>query len=182
MRKILAHHAVPPKFLDLLFGFGDKTRSSEEGFGGGIRSASSAQSQGAWLERGTGGRTVLMERADICYQLRYVESNHRSRGNPWSLRQTGVFHRFDLSGNPSQNLWIFLHPKHGSKGQRRFEAAVAKELESGETDNNPIRLHLSLMTSYLDGWRWYLHDLGRSYLETVGGPCPRGTCGTWILG
>jgi hypothetical protein len=102
---------------------------------------------------------------DTCYLLRYVEKNGRSwSSNPWSIRRTGVYHRF--CPKTKSSVFIFLHPKEQTKLQERIRSLCTRG-ESSMPWANPMRFHLLLLSSYLDNWRWYLSDLGRDFLKTV---------------
>lgn len=152
MCKIFTHHHIPPGFLDILCGFGDKSASSDEGSASGVYSSFNGTSH------------------DIFYQFWYVERNNRKHGSPWSVRQTGVYHRFSeiiKQGDVSaENLWLLLHPMRNSKAQTRLGVAADK-VNAREMALDPLRLHVLIMSSYIDNWRWYLHDIKRQYLELV---------------
>jgi hypothetical protein len=152
MCKIFTHHHIPPGFLDILCGFGDKKVSSDEGFPSGVY-------------RSFDGRSH-----DIFYQFSYVEQNNRKNGSPWSMRQTGVYHRFSetskLGDLGAENLWLLLHPMRNSKAQTRLGVA-AEKIGARDMALDPLRLHVLIMSSYIDNWRWYLHDIKRRSIELV---------------
>lgn len=100
-----------------------------------------------------------------------MERNKRSRGDldPWSLRQTGVYHKYTKreSGNGT-NLWLLLHPVPKSKVKTRLEEASASDLGvHANNTNDHFRLHLLVFSSYIDNWRPYLHDMTRQFLALV---------------
>jgi hypothetical protein len=98
---------------------------------------------------------------DLSYQFKYAERNNRRQGNPWSIRQTGVYHHHSASTN--SNLFIFLHPNPSSRLQSRIEEAVAFPSTVSAINENPLKLHTLAMSSYFDNWRWYLKDLGDAF-------------------
>lgn len=149
MCKIFTQHQIPPGFLDILCGFGDKSSSADEGSASGVYSSFNGTTH------------------DIFYQFWYVEKNNRKHGNPWSVRQTGVYHRFSTT-DPSnvENLWLLLHPMPNSKAQSRLDVSADK-LNVRDVSLDPLRLHVLIMSSYVDNWRWYLHDIKRDYLNLV---------------
>lgn len=100
---------------------------------------------------------------DICYLFKYVEKNGRPNGNPWSIRQSGVYHRYSPKLN--SNVWLLLHPLADSVAQRRLNDWYSRPHHS--LNINPLRIHILLLSSYLDNWRWYLKDLGNTFLNIV---------------
>jgi len=146
MCKIFTQHHIPPGFLDILCGFGDKSHTADEGSASGVYSSFNGTSH------------------DIFYQFWYAEKNNRKHGDPWSVRQTGVYHRF--STTDPENLWLLLHPMQNSKAQTRMGLATDK-LCAEEMAKDPLRFHVLIMSSYVDNWRWYLHDIKRQYLVLV---------------
>ncbi|KAK0712749.1 hypothetical protein B0T26DRAFT_715152 [Lasiosphaeria miniovina] len=48
---------------------------------------------------------VLSSAYEFCYNIRYFELNKRGRGNPWSLRQTGVYQKCLAN---RQSAWLLL--------------------------------------------------------------------------
>lgn len=104
---------------------------------------------------------------EISYQIRYMERNNRSHGDPWSLRQTGVYHKYSgttgTTTNPT-NRWILLHPMQGSTVSKRLASITSTGINC---NTDPLRLHLLITSSYIDNWRLYLHDMTREFLELV---------------
>jgi hypothetical protein len=106
---------------------------------------------------------------EVSYQLRYVERNRRKSGDPWSLRQTGVHHRYSAQNglSPPENLWILFHPMLKSVAYKRLQEATEADLRGSGARADPLRLHLLVFSSYVDNWRLYLHDMTRRFLELV---------------
>jgi hypothetical protein len=148
--KIFIHHNIPPGFLDILCGFGEKEASADDGAASGVYSSFDEFSH------------------DIFYQFWYVEKNNRKQGDPWSTRQTGIYHRFSTChAKKAENLWVLVHPMPNSKVQRRL-AVATKDLTANDMAVNPLRLHVLVMSCYIDNWRWYLHNIKRQYTTYVG--------------
>ncbi|KAH7350699.1 hypothetical protein BKA65DRAFT_243414 [Rhexocercosporidium sp. MPI-PUGE-AT-0058] len=145
--KILSRYQILPEFVDVVSGFGDKQSSSDEVSEPGMYSSLDGSNY------------------EISYQVRYMERNNRSHGDPWSLRQTGVYHKYsalsDAAATPT-NLWILLHPMQNSVVSKRLENITAEDIRN---DANPLRFHLLITSSYIDNWRMYLHDMTREFLE-----------------
>jgi len=49
-----------------------------------------------------------LQSIELCYNCRHVEENGRNRGDPWSLRQMGVYHSYNAESQ--QSIWIILQP------------------------------------------------------------------------
>lgn len=113
---------------------------------------------------------------DISYQMNYVEENFRDPHNPWSFRHTGVYHQHQHDDHPLQfDLFVLLHPNQSSV----LDAQVLEWLgidpsktplaTSSSTSDmpDPERLHLLVLSSFLDNWRWYLRYLGERFNDAV---------------
>lgn len=93
-----------------------------------------------------------------------MEKNKRLHGDPWSLRQTGVYHKCTgVTESSLTNLWILLHPSPRTKLHKRLEMTSVSNLET-----DPLRLHLLIFSSYMDNWRQYFHDMTREFLAFEG--------------
>ncbi|KAF8246074.1 hypothetical protein K440DRAFT_685745 [Wilcoxina mikolae CBS 423.85] len=138
MRKILTFHRVSPDFLEYLFCYREKALPSDEGQGNATITTSSSGAYG--------------------YLLRYPEQNGRDYSQKWSIRRTGVYHHFDP--NTKSSVFIFLHPVRGARTQARIKELCSSPKSLKSTQAHPLRLHLLLLSSYIDNWRWYLRDYG----------------------
>ena len=104
---------------------------------------------------------------DLAYQIRYTEENHRFPSNPWSVRQTGVYHHHSYKND--FDLFIFLHPLSESVLERQLLAwdAQSHASEIVSVCENPYRLHILPFAVYIDNWRWYFRSLGEDFEERV---------------
>ncbi|KAI4163923.1 MAG: hypothetical protein LQ342_002420 [Letrouitia transgressa] len=149
MRKILTVYKVDPAFLHVLFSFGAVPHLAESGSSNLATSTTSDGSQ------------------NISYQFRYVEENHRSEIQPWSIRQTGIYHHHSASEN--FDFFIVLNPypldECAFGGQlldlTRSHVAIESLLR------HPYRLHALAFAAYLDNWRWYFRHLGEKFSKMV---------------
>lgn len=152
MRKTLTRYAVPPRFLDVLFGVSGNTKYSEEGYGAAVFSMA-GESSGL---------------CDISYQFKFVEKNDHKHGSPWSFRQMEIFHRVLNPGSSSsgvaENFWLVLHPTQNSKSESSIETVCSSEHASDIT-SKPMRVHLQLISAHIDNWRAYLDYEGQIYQE-----------------
>lgn len=92
-------------------------------------------------------------------------------GQRWSIRQTGVFHRYSTgrsnAGAVSDNSWILLNPMVDSKIFTRIQQSVDAGLNLDELERDPLRLHILALSTHVDNWRQYIHDLCRELLPLV---------------
>ncbi|KUJ18809.1 uncharacterized protein LY89DRAFT_780813 [Mollisia scopiformis] len=146
--KILTRYEINPQLLDVVCAFGDKQISSDEVSEVGLYNTFDGMSY------------------ETSYQLRYVERNERAHGDPWSVRQTGVYHKISGVGTTGlTNMWMLLHPMPNSKAYRRLQESTSEDDAGEAVDADPLRLHLLVFSSYIDNWRLYLHDMTRQFLE-----------------
>ncbi|CZR50160.1 uncharacterized protein PAC_00032 [Phialocephala subalpina] len=143
MTNLLTHHHIGSEFLDLLFSFGDKPRNAEVGL----------------------GSMTIKSRADesydIQYLISYVEQSNGIGSRSWTMRQVGVFHHFVPSGPGS--LWIILHAKPNTRLQQRMEAALSQWQKSSSRPQVWHLMHLLVLSTYLNNWRWYLRSLSEEF-------------------
>ena len=95
-----------------------------------------------------------------------MEKNNHEQGGRWSERQLGVYHSFSpFTASPS--VLVLLHALHRSHAQDRLEQIFADGLYQGTTPTSPLLLHVLLLYTYFDNWRWYMDDLGSTCLRLV---------------
>ena len=105
-----------------------------------------------------------MQDLDMQYNLVYAEESKTPTSTTWTLRQIGVFCRY--VPNSDGNIWIFLHGKEDSKVQSRISAAMEKWEVSGTRRQSWYSLHLVVLSSYFNNWRFYLASLNQE-LERI---------------
>ncbi len=171
MRKILHKYEVHPDFLRVLFSFGEEPHVAE------ASSDFLAIHAGESKDETCESTTVLNSRSrvtesisDITYQVNYVEDNLRKGQDKWSFRHTGVYHHH----TPLLDLFIILHPNDHSVLEGRLlkmlevdSAAKAKGSQFSAFREDPYRLHLLVMSSFFDNWRWYFRCLGEDFKAEV---------------
>ena len=144
--KTLTRYGVRACFLDLLFGFRASDELSEKGYG--LRCAD----------------VYANGQCELVYQIRYMERNEHKQGTKWSERQIGVYHRFSMA-QTEPALMILLHAKHGSRVQKRLENAFEAGAYREDTAASPMGLHVLILSTYMEEWRWYMDSLGKQCLE-----------------
>jgi len=85
--------------------------------------------------------------------MRYVELNGRQKGHPWSLRQTGVYHKTQLSGQ--QSTWVVLQPS------KHARTSLIPSLEKNDAGNITckapnLHVHFVFLYSGIKNWHAYV--------------------------
>jgi hypothetical protein len=95
----------------------------------------------------------LGTRIEVCYNIRYIEPNGRQKGNPWSLRQTGVYQRLDVS--EQRSTWVVLQPS------KHARANLIPYLEGKDAGNirckvTALHVHFVFLYSGIRNWHAYV--------------------------
>ena len=94
--------------------------------------------------------------AELCYNLRFVQHNGRTLGDPWSLRQIGVYQKYDRTNGRS--VWIFI-----SASDVPHQAVDAVRQSSTFNDerrlSTVVMVHAALFETATFEWRTYLESL-----------------------
>ncbi|CAN9456713.1 unnamed protein product [Alternaria alternata] len=99
LQEILAQYSVTPEILPVIFSFRRHTNRLEEAF-----------SDSVWV-------SDSKNFTELTYLLKYTETrNSAEEKADWSVRQIGVYHRYDP--RVMQNTWIILFPTADSSTQR----------------------------------------------------------------
>jgi hypothetical protein len=102
---------------------------------------------------------MLLVLLEICYNILYVEKYGRPLSDPWSLRQTGVYHQ--LNKNLTSSHWILLNLAHHTR--------LDLEGYFQSTPNQfPLSLHVQLLTLLGSNWTEYIEYLGSALRNLVG--------------
>lgn len=92
-----------------------------------------------------------------------MEKNGRNRGDPWSLRQTGVYQQATF--NSHRSAWIFLQLSRSTKIV--LENALRSQLKCFGQSDSPMTLHALLLGATVDNWGEYIQDLSTQLREVV---------------
>ncbi|KKY18572.1 hypothetical protein UCDDS831_g05852 [Diplodia seriata] len=101
----------------------------------------------------------------LSYQFKYAEANNRSRAFPWSIRRTEVFNRIQTSSEGVRSTWLIFSPKENSELSKQLEHKARQPDEWSALKANPLRLHIAILSAYIDNWRDFLNDIGKQYSE-----------------
>ncbi|OCL04849.1 hypothetical protein AOQ84DRAFT_109095 [Glonium stellatum] len=158
LRKIIELNDVMPEFLEIVLSFYERKVALEEAFSSSV------------LKRQKG------DVFEVAYIFRYPEEKDVSddpKRDPWSIRQTGVYHRYDLKSQ--QSTWILLHPSKEPPAHTRLIACLKSVSICAELHRHPLQLHNFLISTYLRNWRDYM-----LYYEKQLLPLSNTTMSTWI--
>lgn len=92
---------------------------------------------------------------ELSYILQFVEKNGRNRGDPWSLRQTGVYQQVTFDSR--QSAWIFL--QLSSSTRAALEKVLRSQPSSPGENDSPMTLHALLLGTTVDNWDEYIQNL-----------------------
>jgi Mg2+ and Co2+ transporter CorA len=149
---LMERENVFPYFLDTVFAFGVRTKDDDNTWPN-FHSRVSYPEAGESVD-GFGGYVETEGLAvETCYTVRFFERNHRNTGDPWSLRQTGVYQRFDTATNNS--VWTLIKPSHYLQVRLRDKLHTLAR----RPQLRPVRhmlLHLVIVSSTLEGWAEYI--------------------------
>ncbi|KAI0411370.1 hypothetical protein F5X98DRAFT_383864 [Xylaria grammica] len=90
---------------------------------------------------------------ETCYMLHFFENNGSTEGDPWSPRQTAVYHQYYASGN--QSSWILINPSARLEESLQAEPeGVSRLTLSGKS--SAARFHVLFINSALRNWPDYI--------------------------
>lgn len=175
LRKILTVHQVMPGFVDFLQAFGRKASSTDSGYGGCKRRIEYTSLSGPDKERSIDYYGMVISsptahmytyrKVEICYNIKYAERNYRLPDEPWSVRQTCIYQKFERSKKSS--TWILVQPSEKMQSRIRevFKARTMEDIEGSV--HNPLDLHLVFLSAAAENWRWYYNSLENALVEMV---------------
>lgn len=98
---------------------------------------------------------------ELAYGLRYAELNNRSIHDPWSIRQTAVYHKF--KANDQSSSWVMI------AASKNTEISLDRYIKSSENiaQLNPFEIHLIVLDTALANWRSYIVGLTERITQQV---------------
>jgi hypothetical protein len=95
----------------------------------------------------------------LCYNLRSVERSLGQERFQWSIRQSAVYHSFDLESG--QAVWINVKGNKVMKNRVLTPDSPIKSDPKSESQSFSASLRTHILFSDWSGenWRWYLNDL-----------------------
>ena len=105
-------------------------------------------------------RQDLTTLTEVCYKIQYVERNGRDRGDPWSLRQVGIYQK--LSSESGRSIWIFTRLPDILRVRLQQNL-----IEAAGRDQSPMKFHAVLITVLGRNWAAYIEDLYSQLADLV---------------
>lgn len=95
---------------------------------------------------------------------------HPDHSDPWSVRQTAVYHRLEKA--TGQAIWIFMHPKAKSVAHKQILDHITSQKDRESNEQDPMFIHSLLWASYVGNWRDYMEHYEGDILKIVSGFLP----------
>ncbi|OCK86349.1 hypothetical protein K432DRAFT_341488 [Lepidopterella palustris CBS 459.81] len=154
--------AVMPAFLDFIFPFGRQQYPQDFHFG-------AFNHEECITEHDRGPQIPELKRSgygfQMCYNLRSVEPSKNHEEWPWSIRQTAIYHSFDL--DTLRATWIII--KGNQLMKKRITATTGVDdpstLATLDTVGPVAALERTLATQLIlcdwsgENWRWFINFL-----------------------
>lgn len=148
--KLFTFLKVHPSFLDILHTSGEKIAPVEESF--------AAQFTRILPPAPTIDRNLPLPKRgyELGYSIKYVEKHGRKLADPYSLRETGVYQKWDPASRRGE--WIFMQPSESIKSflETRFPRTTERDAEF------LFQIHTAILIKASSNWRFYIN-----YLEDV---------------
>ncbi|KAF3919190.1 hypothetical protein AA313_de0210253 [Arthrobotrys entomopaga] len=153
IRKIFANYPIKPKLLSILTTFGQKIKATEESL---LLYFDSIHELNP-LRTMQGNPSVFTELNgyELGYNIKYVARHNRSLKDPFVVRQTGVYQKFDPQDKTT--TWILIHAATGLK--ERLRPIFGKFNRKSKDFALQIEMHLIILNYYGENWRPYITDL-----------------------
>jgi hypothetical protein len=101
--------------------------------------------------------SLLSDVADICYNMQYFEKHERDTHDPWSCRQSVVYHRYFFDN--ASSIWLVVQPP------RAWESGL-DDLQY-DLSSHPLVHHLRFIRAAAANLRAYLNSISQSFLDLV---------------
>lgn len=101
---------------------------------------------------------ITKRNIEVSYTIRYPE--YKPKVKEWTIRQTGLYHRYDSA--TSQSTFILINPTPRSKAFLKADDLLRNAGAVVKTD--PFWLHSVLFSTYLPVWRDRILELERQFL------------------
>ncbi|KAJ5759043.1 Mg2+ transporter protein CorA-like/Zinc transport protein ZntB [Penicillium odoratum] len=85
---------------------------------------------------------------------------YKAKVDKWTIRQTGLYHRYDCA--TSRSTFVLINPTPRSKALLKAEDMLRNHCS--EIKNNPFWIHSVLFSTYLPAWRNSILERERKFL------------------
>jgi hypothetical protein len=107
---------------------------------------------------------IKLNLGECAYILKYMEFTNRGSGKePWSFRQTAVYHRYKPPKYKNCSTWILVGAS--SRAEVRLDR-YTRSIPNIQ-DANPFEIHLIFVDTVLTSWRPYIADLTKDIQQQV---------------
>jgi len=162
------YHQVMPEFLDFVFPFGQQEYPHDFHFSG-------FRHENRLSEMDRGLSIPELERSgrnlQLCYGFKSVEPYKDQPGWPWSIRQTAIYHSFDIE--TGRTVWIIVKGNRLIKNRVMQATEAASRSCSGEYDSTSHAFSAALATHLIqcnlsgENWRWYINFLEEEFQDST---------------
>ncbi|RII18153.1 hypothetical protein CUC08_Gglean002243 [Alternaria sp. MG1] len=148
LQEIIVHHNITPEILPIVFSFRRHTNRLEE-----------AYSDSVWVSDANGC-------IELAYLLKYTEIRDDSKAKAdWSVRQIGIYHRFDP--HAAQSTWLLIFPTTETSTQRNLVHESSSTCNTEQIAYHPLSLHMSLIQARIHNWRLCISHFEEEVWELV---------------
>ena len=165
---VFTYHQVLPSFLDFLFPFGNRQYAQDFSFSG-FKYEDQFSDVDCGLkipELGWSGRDF-----HLCYNLKSVEPSKGQPEWPWSIRQSALYHSFDVE--TGRTNWIVIKGDQllkkriklatGSRGLSETSLFATVDRAFAST----LAIHVIICEWSGENWRWYINFLEEALQATT---------------
>ena len=173
---VFTYHQVLPSFLDFLFPFGNQEYAQDFHFSGFKFEDRFSDLDGGLIipQLGWSGRDF-----QLCYNLKSIETAKGQPEWPWSVRQSALYHSFDVETGRAN--WIII--KGDQLLKKRIMSAtgsrgVPETSNFGTVDRafaSTLAIHVLICEWSKENWRWYINFLEEA-LQSISRP----TLSAWV--
>jgi hypothetical protein len=171
--RLVSSLGVSAGFIDFVRGFGFKSSSTDENFGGyhrRIRNQLNQQNIGyGSLKRPSCAfpYTLTLTLADLCFNVRYPERVSRDGEYPWVLRHTAVYQSCQM--RTSSSTWILLQPSQNVQNKLKSILNDPNPDENATSFDRECMIIFMILSATETNWRWYINYLESEINELVSG-------------
>lgn len=93
---------------------------------------------------------------ELCYNVQYMDKNNRNRGDPWSLRQWGIYQQCILSNH--RTMWIIVQPPPDIC-DHIYQILDQNAANAQSSETCAAHIHLAFIALMARNWQEYLEYL-----------------------
>lgn len=167
---VLTYHQVLPSFLDFLFPFGNQQYAQDFHYSGfKFEDRVSDVDSGLSIPQlGWSGRDF-----QLCYNLKSIETSKGQPEWPWSVRQSALYHSFDVQTGRAN--WIII--KGDQLLKKRIMSATGSQGVPATSNFDTVdrafasalAIHVLVCEWSRENWRWYINFLEEA-LQSISRP------------